>query len=83
MSTHARTIKEEVRQLGARKRPLTYEKMVIIIKERHPEASTSVKTVQWYASKLRREGFEVHVLDGRTVHPTRKAANDDAKDTQH
>lgn len=39
-----RTIKDEVRNLCQRKRALTYEKMVDIIKERHPEANTSVKT---------------------------------------
>lgn len=75
MTTNAvRTIKEEVRNLCQRKRALTYEKMVDIIKERHPDANTSVKTVQWYASKLRREGVEVHVLDGRSL--TRPSAND-------
>lgn len=73
-----RTIKEEVRNLCQRKRALTYEKMVDIIKERHPDAHTSVKTVQWYASKLRREGVEVHVLDGRSL--TRQPANDDRVD---
>ncbi len=66
MTATVRTIKDEVRHLGQRKRPLTYEMMVVIIKGRHPEAQTSVKTVQWYASKLRREGAEMHVLDGRT-----------------
>lgn len=74
-----RTIKEEVRNLCQRKRALTYEKMVDIIKERHPDANTSVKTVQWYASKLRREGVEVHVIDGRSL--TRQpSANDDRID---
>lgn len=66
--TTVRTIKEEVRQLCNRKRALTYEKMVSIIRERHPEANTTVKTVQWYASKLRRSGVEVHIVDGRTLH---------------
>jgi hypothetical protein len=71
MATAARiTIKEEVRRLGTRKRPLTYPAMVSIIHGRHPEAHTSVKTVQWYASRLRAEGHEVNVKDGRT------AAND-------
>lgn len=37
-----------------------------------------MKTVQWYASKLRREGVEVHVLDGRSL--TRQPANDDRVD---
>lgn len=60
------TIREEVRRLCTRKRPLSYDKMVDIIHERHPEAHTTVKTVQWYASKLRREGVEVHVKDGRS-----------------
>lgn len=66
-STNAnRTIKEEVRLLGARKRPLTYGQMADVIRERHPEAQTSIKTVQWYASNLRRSGVEVNVKDGRT-----------------
>lgn len=77
MPSTARTIREEVRLLGARKRPLTYGKMVDIIKERHPEANTTVKTVQWYASKLRREGQDVQVKDGRT------AANDDTSGSRH
>lgn len=72
--TTVRTIKEEVRQLCNRKRALTYEKMVSIIRERHPEAHTTVKTVQWYASKLRRSGVEVHVVDGRSLHREQSAS---------
>ena len=75
-----RTIKDEVRVLGARKRALTYAQMVNLIRTRHPEAQTSVKTVQWYASRLRREGVSVNVKDGRTVG---RAANDDTFDTVH
>lgn len=67
MATAARTIKDEVRRLGARKRPMTYVAMVDAIKKAHPEAHTSVKTVQWYASRLRRDGFQVNVKDGRTA----------------
>lgn len=53
--------------------PLTYPGMVDAIKAKHPEANTSVKTVQWYASRLRREGETVNVKDGRTS-DTRRAA---------
>ncbi|URA07025.1 hypothetical protein P9A47_gp57 [Xanthomonas phage Elanor] len=67
MPNTIRTIKEEVRVLGTRKRPLTYGQMTDIIKERHPDANTSVKTVQWYASRLRRDGEDVNVRDGRTA----------------
>ncbi|UQM93911.1 hypothetical protein vBSmQDWS359_73 [Stenotrophomonas phage vB_Sm_QDWS359] len=72
-TTSNRTIKDEVRILGRRKRPLTYPGMVDAIKAKHPEANTSVKTVQWYASRLRREGETVNVKDGRTS-DTRRAA---------
>jgi len=65
--TSNRTIKDEVRFLGKRKRALTYEQMVERIKASHPKAQTSVKTVQWYASRLRRDGEKVNVKDGRTV----------------
>ena len=74
MPNTARTIKEEVRVLGRRKRPLTYPAMVDIIKTRHPDANTTTKTVQWYASRLRREGEEVNVKDGRTAPEARRAA---------
>lgn len=73
MPNSARTIKDEVRILGRRKRPLTYPGMVSAIKAKHPEAHTTVKTVQWYASRLRRDGEEVNVKDGRTSE-ARKAA---------
>jgi hypothetical protein len=65
-SKPARSIKEEVRFMGKRKRALTYEQMVTAIKARHPTAQTSVKTVQWYASRLRKEGEKVNVRDGRS-----------------
>lgn len=61
MPNRARTIKEEVRKLGQRKRPLTYTKIAETIRARHPEAQTSEKTVQWYASQLRRQGEMVKV----------------------
>jgi hypothetical protein len=61
-----RTIKDEVRHLGKRKRALSYEQMVEAIKAKHPKAQTSVKTVQWYASRLRKEGETVNVKDGRS-----------------
>lgn len=65
-SKGVRTIKDEVRRLGKRKRAMTYEQMVEAIKARHPKAQTSVKTVQWYASRLRKEGEKVNVKDGRS-----------------
>lgn len=65
-NTGTRTIKDEVRHLGKRKRALTYEQMVEAIKAKHPKAQTSVKTVQWYASRLRKEGETVNVKDGRS-----------------
>ena len=68
-----RTIKDEVRILGHRKRPLTYPGMVDAIKARHPEANTTVKTVQWYASRLRRDGEKVNVKDGRAADARRVA----------
>ncbi len=61
-----RSIKDEVRFMGKRKRAFTYEQMVTAIKARHPKAQTSVKTVQWYASRLRKEGAKVNVRDGRS-----------------
>lgn len=67
MPNTARTIKDEVRILGRRKRPLTYPGMVNAIKARHPDANTTVKTVQWYASRLRSEGEQVNVKDGRSA----------------
>lgn len=73
MNASNRTIKEEVRILGRRKRPLTYPGIAEAIKAKHPEANTSVKTVQWYASRLRREGETVNVKDGRTS-DTRRVA---------
>lgn len=75
MSNSNRTIKEEVRQLGRRKRALSYVEMVTIIQARHPEANTTVKTVQWYASRLRREGEAMNVKDGREAGRARKPAN--------
>lgn len=61
MPNRNRTIKDEVLKLGKRKRPLTYSRMAETIRARHPEAKTSEKTVQWYASQLRRQGEEVKV----------------------
>jgi hypothetical protein len=51
-----KTIKEDTIRLLTRKRPMTYEGIVTEIKQRHPGAQTSVKTVAWYASRLRSEG---------------------------
>lgn len=76
MSNSTRTIKEEVRQLGRRKRALSYTEMVDIIQSRHPDANTTVKTVQWYASKLRREGEAMNVKDGREAGRARRTAPD-------
>jgi predicted Zn-ribbon and HTH transcriptional regulator len=55
------TIKEDTIALLTRKRPMTYERIVEVIQRKHPEAQTSVKTVQWYASRLRAAGTEVNV----------------------
>jgi hypothetical protein len=56
-----RTIKEDTIALLTRKRPLSYEGVVEEIQKRHPECETSVKTVQWYASRLRADGVAVNV----------------------
>jgi hypothetical protein len=56
-----KTIKEDTIALLTRKRPLTYEGIVAEIHKRHPEAETSVKTVQWYASRLRADNVVVNV----------------------
>lgn len=55
------SIKSEIEKLLTRKTPLTYEEVAEKIKAAHPEASTSAKTVQWYASKMRKEGKAVRV----------------------
>lgn len=56
-----KTIKQDTVALLQRKRPLTYEGIVAEIQKRHPDAQTSVKTVQWYASRLRAQGETVRV----------------------
>lgn len=61
MTAKVRTIKEDTIALLTRKRPLTYEKIVEEVQKRHPDAETSVKTVQWYASRLRKDGLTVNV----------------------
>lgn len=61
MTKQARTIKDDTIALLTRKRPLTYEAVVEAIHKRHPEAETSVKTVAWYASRLRADGVQVNV----------------------
>lgn len=61
MSAKVRTIKEDTIALLTRRRPLTYEGVVAEIQKRHPEAETSIKTVQWYASRLRKAGETVNV----------------------
>lgn len=58
---------------GPPEAPLTYPGMVDAIRAKHPEANTTVKTVQWYASRLRRDGEEVNVKDGRTADARRAA----------
>jgi hypothetical protein len=61
MASTQRTIKQDTIALLTRKRPMTYEAMVSELQKRHPDCSTSVKTVQWYASRLRADGTEVNV----------------------
>lgn len=76
------TIKEDTIALlqTHAKKPLTYEAIVQKIQAKHPGTSTSVKTVQWYASRLRAAGEEVHVMaaDG-TPHHTPAAKKTAAK----
>lgn len=55
------TIRAEVTKLLQRKRPLTYQQIVDLLHQRHPECQTSAKTVQWYASRLRVSGLEPRV----------------------
>jgi len=55
------TIKHDVAQLLQRKRALTYPQIVEKVREKHPDADTSVKSVAWYASRLRAEGVDVNV----------------------
>lgn len=57
----AKTIKQDTIALLSRKRPLTYEGIVAEVQKRHPECKTSVKTIQWYASRLRAAGEVVNV----------------------
>ncbi len=63
-----RTIKQDTIALLQRKRPLTYEGIVQAIHVKHPESHTTVKTVQWYASRLRAAGEEVHVKLAAKMH---------------
>lgn len=56
-----KTIKEEVAALVRRKRPLSYEEITEEVQRRHPEAKTTVRTVMWYTSLIRRQGGEVRV----------------------
>lgn len=66
----AATIKTETQKLLQRKRALTYQQIVDILHMRHPDCKTSVKTVQWYASQMRRqEGLEVNVRRGKAAKP--------------
>lgn len=60
-STNTKTIKQDTVALLKRKRPLTYEGIVQAIQAKHPECRTTVKTVQWYASRLRAAGETVRV----------------------
>lgn len=61
------SIKAEATRLLQRKRPLSYEQIVAEIHRRHPEAKTTVRTVHWYASRLRRGGSEVRVRTQRKL----------------
>lgn len=54
-------IRTIVAKLLARRNPLTYVQIVDKVHQRYPEAQTSVKTVQWYASRLRKSGADVRV----------------------
>jgi hypothetical protein len=56
-----RTIKEDTIALLTRKRPMTYDGIVSELHRRHPDAATTKKTVQWYASRLRADGQTVNV----------------------
>lgn len=63
------TIQADVQKLLCRKVPLTYAQIVSRVQEKHPDCSTSIKTVQWYASRLRRlHGIEVRVRRARPAH---------------
>lgn len=78
------TIRAEVTKLLQRKRPLTYQQIVDVIHQRHPECKTSVKTVQWYASRLRVAGEapRVALLRRRLVATSdRPSATAEAKST--
>lgn len=55
------TIQAEVNKLLLRRTPLTYEQIVSRVHEKHPDCHTTVKTVQWYASRLRKTGADVRV----------------------
>jgi hypothetical protein len=66
-----KTIKQDTIALLTRKRPLTYEAIVGEIQKRHPGAQTTVKTVQWYASRLRADGQEVNVKRANSVAPVK------------
>lgn len=61
MAKTPRNIKEDTIALLQRKRPLTYVGIVGEVLKRHPDAKTSVSTVQWYASRLRAAGETVNV----------------------
>lgn len=64
------TIQADVQKLLCRKVPLTYAQIVSRVQEKHPDCATTVKTVQWYASRLRRlHGVAVRVRRAhRAVH---------------
>ncbi len=57
----SKTIKQDTEALLTRKRPMTYVGIVQAIQQKHPESKTSVKTVAWYASRLRAAGVAVNV----------------------
>lgn len=66
MATKSKTtIQAEVNRLLQRRSPLTYEQIVSRVHEKHPDCHTTVKTVQWYASRLRKSGADVRVRTSR------------------
>ncbi len=56
-----KTIKQDTEALLQRKRPLTYVGIVQALQAKHPESKSTVKTVQWYASRMRAAGVQVNV----------------------
>jgi hypothetical protein len=57
-------IGDRVRELLAQKRPLTYEEVLDTVLSEYPNARTSKKSLQWYASRMRSENRRVTVKVG-------------------